>query len=80
MLRYSNIIITKPHAGINNVSLSQEWVQCLTVAVAHSQAKDSTLRRLAYGGSLGRLTQGHGRATHHYHASLNSNLALRTAV
>ena len=59
----------------------QEWVQCLTVAVAHSQAKDSTLRRLAYGGSLGRLTAGHGRATpHHYHASLNSNLALRTAV
>ena len=55
-------------------------MQCLTVAVAHSQAKDSTLRRLAYGGSLGRLTQGHGRATHHYHASLNSNLALRTAV
>ena len=64
-----------------NVFCFQEWVQCLTVAVAHSQAKDSTLRRLAYGGSLGRLTQGHGgRATHHYHASLNSNLALRTAV
>ena len=64
----------------NNVLCFQEWVQCLTVAVAHSQAKDSTLRRLAYGGSLGRLTQGPGRATHHYHASLNSNLALRTAV
>lgn len=79
MLRYSNKL-TNPDAVINNVSLSQEWVQCLTVAVAHSQAKDSTLRRLAYGGSLGRLTQGHGRATHHYHASLNSNLALRTAV
>lgn len=47
------------------------------------QAKDSTLRRLAYGGSLGRLTQGHrgGLTTgSHYHASLNSNLALRTAV
>jgi len=64
-------------------SNAQEWVQCLTVAVAHSQAKDSTLRRLAYGGSLGRLTQGHrgGLTTgSHYHASLNSNLALRTAV
>jgi len=60
-------------------SNAQEWVQCLTVAVAHSQAKDSTLRRLAYGGSLGRLNQGHGR-TAHYHSSLNSNLALRTAV
>jgi len=59
---------------------AQEWVQCLTVAVAHSQAKDSTLRRLAYGGSLGRLNHGHGRAVNHYHSSLNSNLALRTAV
>jgi len=60
-------------------SNAQEWVQCLTVAVAHSQAKDSTLRRLAYGGSLGRLNQGHAR-TAHYHSSLNSSLALRTAV
>jgi len=42
-------------------SNAQEWVQCLTVAVAHSQAKDSTLRRLAHGGSLGRLTHGAGR-------------------
>jgi len=60
-------------------SNAQEWVQCLTVAVAHSQAKDSTLRRLHYGGSLGRLNQGHAR-TAHYHSSLNSSLALRTAV
>merc|ERR1711994_729331 len=55
-------------------SKAQEWVQCLTVAMAHSQAKDSTLRRLAYGGSLGRLNQGsqHARSAN-YHSSLNSN-------
>merc|ERR1712020_758670 len=62
-------------------SNAQEWVQCLSVAKAHSQAKDTNLKKLAYGGSLGRLNHHHhGRAPLH-HSSLNTNLAsLRTAV
>ena len=77
-------------------SNAQEWVQCLSVAKAHSQvvifenlkmlkitnlklqAKDTNLKKLAYGGSLGRLNQ-HRPPLHH--SSLNTNLAsLRTAV
>ena len=61
-------------------SSAQEWIQCLSVAKAHSQAKDTNLKKLAYGGSLGRLNHHHGRAPLH-HSSLNTNLAsLRTAV
>ena len=79
-------------------SNAQEWIQCLSVAKAHSQvrkramkkskfseflnffqAKDTNLKKLAYGGSLGRLNH-HGRTPLH-HSSLNTNLAsLRTAV
>ena len=61
-------------------SNAQEWIQCLSVARAHTQAKDSNLKKLAYGGSLGRLNHHHGRPPLH-HSSLNHNLAtLRTAV
>jgi len=61
-------------------SKAQEWIQCLSVARAHTQAKDSNLKKLAYGGSLGRLNHHHGRPPLH-HSSLNHNLAtLRTAV
>ena len=60
------------------VNLCLFWLQ---YPHTYFQAKDSTLRRLAYGGSLGRLNQHHGRGhVGHYHSSLNSNLALRTAV
>ena len=59
-----------------DASSAQEWVQCLTVAVAHSQAKDSTLKKLAYGGARGRLNHGHPRAHSHYHSAQ----PLRTAV
>ena len=60
-------------------SNAQEWIQCLSVAKAHSQAKDTNLKKLAYGGSLGRLNH-HGRPPLH-HSSLNANLpSLRTAV
>lgn len=44
------------------------------------QAQDSNLRKLAYGGSLGRLNN-HGRSALFQRASMaNSNIALRTAV
>jgi len=62
-------------------SNAQEWVQCLSVAKAHSQAKDTNLKKLAYGGSLGRLNHHHHGRPPLHHSSLNTNLAsLRTAV
>jgi hypothetical protein len=69
-------------------SNAQEWIQCLSVAKAHSQAKDSNLRKLAYGGSLGRLNH-HGRtplqmrAHHHNHhgsTTLSNQLFKSTAA
>jgi len=43
-----------------SVANAQEWMQCLSVAKAHSQARETSLKKLPYGGSLGRLnSQGH---------------------
>ncbi|XP_059086057.1 ventricular zone-expressed PH domain-containing protein 1-like [Tigriopus californicus] len=74
---HDKTFILKAKDGSN----AQEWVQCLSVAKAHCESRDSNLRKVAYSGSLGRLNHHHGRVPLIHQRSLtNANIAQRTAV